>query len=104
MEFAWGPSIGPLPTLQSPVGCALAHRSFPSTSGTEIRSHYPGTTTVLWPYSWPVCYTPMWRDVRVVEGAALEKRCSVELPWVRIPLSPPADRITRIGLHFGRVA
>ena len=31
-----------------------------------------------------------WRGVRVVEGAALEKRCGDEPPWVRIPPSPPA--------------
>ena len=30
-----------------------------------------------------------WRGVRVVEGAALEKRCGDEPPWVRIPPSPP---------------
>ena len=37
----------------------------------------------------------MWRGVRVVDGAALEKRCA-KAPRVRIPPSPPPDvRISR---------
>ncbi len=37
----------------------------------------------------PARYTPRRRGVRVVDGAALEKRCGDEPPRVRIPPSPP---------------
>ena len=66
------------------------------TNSIAICSSWIGTSRTLWapgPVD-SVCYTLRRRDVRVVEGAALEKRCSDELPWVRIPLSPPAVRVT----------
>ena len=37
-----------------------------------------------------LCYPLARRGVRVVDGAALEKRCA-KAPWVRIPPSPPLD-------------
>ncbi len=49
-----------------------------------------------------LCYPPRRRGVRVVDGAALEKRCA-QAPWVRIPPSPPlhpdptARRAHRLG-------
>ncbi len=61
-----------------------------STSAPRRAASGPAPTDALWRPPIPVCYTPEWRGVRVVEGAALEKRCSDELPWVRIPPSPPA--------------
>ncbi len=36
-----------------------------------------------------LCYPLARRGVRVVDGAALEKRCA-KAPWVRIPPSPPS--------------
>jgi hypothetical protein len=37
-------------------------------------------------------YIITWRGVRVVEGAALEKRLT-KVSWVRIPSSPPVIRV-----------
>ena len=43
------------------------------------------------------------RGVRVVDGAALEKRCA-KAPRVRIPPSPPPHPITRTGRNLGPMA
>ena len=41
-----------------------------------------------------LCYPLARRGVRVVDGAALEKRCA-KAPWVRIPPSPPLPTDSR---------
>ena len=43
-----------------------------------------------------LCYPLPRRGVRVVDGAALEKRCA-KAPWVRIPPSPPSPPLGRAG-------
>ena len=43
-----------------------------------------------------LCYPRPRRGVRVVDGAALEKRCA-KAPWVRIPPSPPSASAATSG-------
>ena len=49
-------------------------------------------------------YNPGRRGVRVVEGAALEKRCGDEPPRVRIPPSPPPGDLDAPVSWKGRIA
>src|SRR5919197_6632972 len=46
-----------------------------------------------------LCYPLERRGVRVVDGAALEKRCA-KAPWVRIPPSPPSTLTHGSGRPF----
>ncbi|MEA2594492.1 MAG: hypothetical protein QOF01_961 [Thermomicrobiales bacterium] len=56
-----------------------------------------------WNGLWAVWYNQRWRGVRVVDGAALEKRSGDEPAWVRIPPSPPGDGKSPVRA-LGRVA
>src|SRR5215218_5100453 len=56
-----------------------------------------------WMRSFVLWYNRRWRGVRVVDGAALEKRSGDEPAWVRIPPSPPGDATSSLRA-LGRVA
>ena len=81
------------------LGCGPKGRRFNSCQAYRAPSahaegafSFPIGTVGRWPGERPVCYTGRRRGVRVVDGAALEKRCGDEPPRVRIPPSPPSRR------------
>ena len=47
------------------------------------------------------CYNDRRRGDREADGAALEKRCGLRSPWVRIPPPPPFLEIGRWKLEVG---
>ena len=45
-----------------------------------------------WRFLNPCAKNKYWRGAGVVEQAGLENRCTLWVPWVRIPPSPPKTR------------
>ena len=76
-------SARPRPRSSSPGTGRRSRRSTSHRAG-------PGRRGRSRPGPEPLWYPPPRRGVRVVEGAALEKRCA-QAPWVRIPPSPPSS-------------
>ena len=102
------PRAGRAGCASSAASCAMTPRSCGRTSTCDradaarppVADRAPGRGSrgTLAPAKPParaaLCYPLPRRGVRVVDGAALEKRCA-KAPWVRIPPSPPSRSLGR---------